>query len=351
MDLETGHRPGAELVVLESANPPNERTNPYLPLLAASLPAPVRVRWFSWRRALLGSFDVLHLHWPEVKLRGRTRLRTGTRWVLFLLLLVRIRIQRKALVRTLHNVEPHEPLSWVPRRLVRLCDRWTTSWIVMSDLTTPPSTGPVNVVPHGHYRSWFVDHPRSEPIPGRLLHMGRIRRYKGIDALLTAFSDLPGEDVSLRIVGAAIDPDVGDSIRAACARDPRITFLEDYVADDVLVREITLSELVILPFEAITNSGSLLLSLSLDRPVLVPSSPLTEQLAAEVGPGWVLTYAGPLGPDTIQRALADARAPRATDEPNLTGRDWAMIGTAHADAFATALAVARRAVPRRIARP
>ena len=89
--------------------------------------------------------------------------------------------------------------------------------------------------------------------------------------------------------------------------------MDEYVTDDVLVREVTASELVVLPFANMTNSGSLLLALSLDRPVLVPSQPMTEQLAAEVGPGWVLTYAGPLEPAVLLDALAAARrSPPAT---------------------------------------
>jgi beta-1,4-mannosyltransferase len=331
-----------ELVVLESSGPPNERTNPYLPLLEASLPPAVRARWFSWRRALLEPFDVFHLHWPEVKLRGRTRVRTWARWALFLLLLARIRFQRKALVRTLHNLEPHEQLPRVPRALMRLCDRWTTWWIVHSDLLVPPSPGPVTVIPHGHYRSWFADQPRVEPVRGRLLHMGLLRRYKGVDALLDAFARLPDPHLSLRIVGATVDPEVGARVRAASAQDARVTAVEDYVEDDVLVREITASELVVLPFATVTSSGSLLLALSLDRPVLVARGPITEQLAAEVGDGWVLTYEGPLGPETLERGLESSRRHKAANRPDLDGREWDQVGAAHADTFAAAVRAARR---------
>ena len=59
---------------------------------------------------------------------------------LFLLLLLRIRAQRKGLVRTLHNAVPHDDLPAVPAALVRLCDRWTTGWITMSEVIAPPSS-------------------------------------------------------------------------------------------------------------------------------------------------------------------------------------------------------------------
>ena len=334
------------LRVLESAEPPNERTNPYLPLLVRSLPPTVQPQWFSWRAALVGSFDVFHLHWPEVKLRGRSRTRTFARWAMFLVLLLRIRLGRKALVRTLHNAVPHDSLPLVPRWLMDVCDRWTTAWILLSEVLPPPTPAPAVVVPHGHYRDWFAERARSAPVPGRILHVGLVRRYKGIDSLLRAFAGTRSADLTLRVVGATIDEDVAAEVRTACANDPRITSLVDYVPEDELVREITSSELVVLPFAAITNSGSLLLALSLDRPVLVPSGPMTDALAAEVGPGWVLTYDGALQSATLEQALVEARSLDLDGHPDLSGREWGAIGATHAEVFAEAAARARSHPPR-----
>ena len=331
------------ITVLESARAPTARTNPYLPLLVASFRPPVQARWFSWPGALFGSFDVFHLHWPEVRLLGRDRVRTLARSALFLLLLLRIRAQRKGLVRTLHNAVPHDELATGPAALVRLCDRWTTAWITMSDLISAPSSaGDVTVIPHGHYRGWFAHQPRSEPVPGRIVHMGLVRRYKGVDSLLRAFASIPDRDTSLRIVGATRDAALAAEIQDACARDRRITAVDEYVPDDRLVREVTAGELVVLPFATVTNSGSLLLALSLDRPVLVPSQPMTEQLAAEVGPGWVFTYAGSLDPAALLDTLLAARRSGGGDRPNLSAREWDAIGVAHAVVFQRAARAARR---------
>ena len=78
----------------------------------------------------------------------------------------------------------------------------------------------------------------------------------------------------------------------------------------MLAREILESELVVLPFVEMTNSSSMILALSLDRPVLVPRLPVTEELAAEVGPGWVLIYDGELDAAALAGALAARREPR-----------------------------------------
>ena len=52
----------------------------------------VEVQYFSWRTALLGRYDVFHVHWPEVLVRGRTRWRAMARSLLFVLVLARLRL-------------------------------------------------------------------------------------------------------------------------------------------------------------------------------------------------------------------------------------------------------------------
>ena len=328
-------------MVLESFGPPRARSNPYRLQLMDSMPESVQLLYFSWKRALTGRFDVFHVQWPEVVLQGRTRLRTVVRCALLVLVLARLRVQRTAVVRTLHDLAPYEPLPAIQRLPIRLLDRWTTLWIALADATPPPRPGPSVVAPIGHYRDWFAGTPRAESQPGRIVHFGLLRRYKGVDALLDAFAGLPDDSATLRIVGYPQDAQTAASIERACRADRRISAVTEYVPDDDLVRDVTESELVVLPFDRLTNSSSLVLALSLDRPVLVPSTPITEEVAAEVGPGWVLTYQGTLSTDDICRALeAVRRSPVDTAAPDLSRRDWDVVCAQHAAAFRRAVAIA-----------
>lgn len=321
--------------VLQSVNPPRATTNPYLTQLGRELQQRTSMNYFTWRRALLGSYDVLHVHWPEILLRGAGRPRDLIRRPLLALLTVRLSWSRRtALVRTLHNLSPHEPPGRLDRALLAAFNRQTDLWIDINGHLEPPSSAPVVTIPHAHYRDWYADAPRYDREPHRLLFFGHLRRYKGIPELLGSFGAV-APDASLHIVGQVHDEEIASVVRTAVDSDSRVTADLSYVSDETLSAEIGRSSLVVLPYREFENSGALLLALSLDRPVLVPQSPLTSSLAAEVGPGWVTTYSGPLTAATLQQALTDSAA--MTGRPRFQNRDWAEIGQAHVAAYEMAV--------------
>jgi beta-1,4-mannosyltransferase len=73
------------------------------------------------------------------------------------------------------------------------------------------------------------------------------------------------------------------------ARRPRVRLTLRHADDDELVEAVGEAQVVVLPYRQMHNSGALLLALSLDRRVLVPSGPVTDELAARVGEHWVCT--------------------------------------------------------------
>ncbi|MDH5835572.1 glycosyltransferase [Luteimonas kalidii] len=333
-------RPGVDadrIVVLFSTERPGPTTNPYLSQLYGALPAPLEQRYFSMREALWGDYDVLHLHWPEYLLRHPRRIGTWAKHACVLLLLVRLRARRTAVVRTLHNVQPHEDGGRVERWLLRGLDRATRRWIRIN-AATPPRVPATDTILHGHYRDWFAAMPRPSPEPGRLLHFGLIRPYKGVESLISAMERLQDPQVRLRICGRPSDARIRRDVEQACLRDPRISARLDYLDDATLAAEVGLSELVVLPYRQMHNSGTLLLALSLGRPVLAPRSPANAAIADEVGHGWVHLYEGELAPSVLADALARTRAGGRTSLPDLSRREWPAIGLAHLAAYRDALA-------------
>ncbi len=338
-----GARDGSRPRVMQAFAPTSMTANPYLIQLVEAAGDECDVQLFSWRDAIAGRFDVLHVHWPDFLVRSTTGPKTLLKRALFILLAIRIMVGGKAVVRTLHNVKPHEPGGRIDGYLLDLCDRLTTLWIQLTSATPLPAraAGPVVTIPHGHYRDWFAEYPAPQVVPGRLLYFGLIRPYKGVEALLEVFGDVAASDASLRIVGAVSDDALRAEIDRYCAADPRISARTEFVSDAELSSEIGQAQLVVLPYRQLHNSGSLLLALSLNRPVLVPNNEVTAGLAREVGQGWVSTFDGELTAAAIaqaQRALTD----RISDQPRFKGREWSAAGRAHADAYRQAWAIVRR---------
>lgn len=312
--------------------------NPYVKQVVAAVSPYADVAWFSWRTALFGRYDVLHVHWPEFLLRAPERSR-GLQYALFLALIARIALLRRPVVRTLHNLEPHEGASRVERFLLELLDRRTRMWIRLNPVSAerPPQTA---TILHGHYRDWFARFAVPDSVPGRLLYFGLIRPYKGVEALLDGFLGLDPElapEAALRIVGHASTEDLRRRIIDACNADPRVGALLSYVGDATLAAEIGQAELVVLPFRRMLNSGSLLLALSLNRPVLVPRNEANEALAEEVGAGWVYMYDGELDGDVLLGALWQVRNVPRPPMPDFSRREWADAGDRHYRAYLAAI--------------
>lgn len=331
------------LRVMQSFRQGGTNTNPYLVQLARSISVDARVIGFSWRTALCGDYDVFHAHWPEVLLRGTTWWKTAARRVLFAMLLVRIRNRRVALVRTLHNTAAHESGSRIERWLLNQCDLRTTLWIRLNPTTLRPGSAPVETILHGDYRGWFAHEDLRQPVRGRLLFFGLVRPYKGVPGLISAFRELDAAtSTSLRIVGKPNSASLEDQIREVAGKDPRVQLVLDYVSDRRLAVEVSEAEMVVLPYDDMHNSGALLLALSLNRPVLVPSNAVTEALRLEAGEGWVRTYEGPLTTELLAKGLSVSRTDPPADGPDLSHRSWSEIGAAHLSAYRTAVQLAGR---------
>ncbi len=341
-ELFLGDAPASrpQIRVLQSINPPVGPTEYSSQLEAEKAPETTNV-YFSWPRALFGRVDVFHAHWPEFWIRNGNPVKAALQKVLFPMMLVRFRLLGVPIVRTLHNLAPHEPGGRLENVLLALFDRWTTLRIRLNRVTPVAAGLPFVTILHGHYRDRFAHHPLPDPEPGHVLYFGHIRQYKGVDDLIAAFRGIDDPDLSLRIVGKPNESELPALISAAESEDPRISSALRFVDDDELVDEVGKAGLVALPYREMHNSGVLLVALSLGRPALVPRSPANEAISAEVGPGWILQYDGALDADTLRSAVRQAGERNRSRVPDLNGRDWSTVGELHYRAYLAALAIER----------
>jgi glycosyltransferase involved in cell wall biosynthesis len=120
--------------------------------------------------------------------------------------------------------------------------------------------------------------------------------------------------------------DLGDEIQAAASGDPRVRLMLRYIETHEIERYLMASDLVVLPYSEILNSGSAFLGLSFDRPILVPDAGALPELRGVVGNEWVRTYRGEIDAGALQQAITWVRqCPRAPRAP-LEEFDWDRIG-------------------------
>ncbi|MGA4689314.1 glycosyltransferase [Rhodococcus sp. AB351] len=296
-----------------------------------SAPNNLTVQTFSWKRALFGAYDVLHVHWPENLIRGRSRASTYAKRILFVLLVVRLWLLRRPVVRTLHNIDPHEQGGMVERQLLKLADVRTDYFIALNSVTPIPGDKPARTILHGHYRNRPEYQTTTEPDLNRLLYFGLIRPYKGVEDLIAAFSEIrtSNPSINLRIVGKPQDQALKEHILDTCRRSNSITSRLEFVPDRDLGEEIAGAGLVVLPYREMHNSGSVLLALSMNRPVLVPDTDVNRALQQEVGPGWVYLFSGGMSAATLGAVLTSVTSDERSAQPQMSGRDWDVVGEQH----------------------
>lgn len=320
----------------------NRDANPYNTLLSAAvMRTGAEVREFRVVDLARGWADVWHLHWPEAVLRRRNRMRATLALLRIVVLFAVARAWRTSIVWTVHNTKPHEtqyPLLW--RLLERLVVMNIDGWIALSDdargevVSRLPrmASCPATVILHGHYRDWYSRAPSCSQARDDLgiaddsrviLYFGLIRPYKNVPHLLRTFTSLQESDVMMIVAGDAKEP-LASEVATISASDDRIRFDQGFIPSSLVPRYFGAANLAVFPFTSILNSGSVILALSFNTPVLVPDSGSMNALREAVGAPWVTQFYGQLDAQDLKNALA--AADQARGEAPLQALAWEHIG-------------------------
>ncbi|KAA9084151.1 glycosyltransferase [Microbacterium radiodurans] len=242
------------------------------------------------------------------------------------------------MVRTLHNVRPHNAVTRRQERFLLKLDAVTDTFVHLNGCS-PTSPGAIHArIPHGDYREQFGSTEPADYRPGRFLVIGRIEPYKGVDRFLATFarSGIAGEEC--RVVGSApegLRTTLESQISSWSRADVNVSARFEFVSDAEMADEITSAQVIVLPYEEMLNSGIALVALSLGRPILVPRNCANTELAHEAGPEWVIQYDGAFGEDALKAARS--ASPQSPDSrPNLDGRDWRSVAERYAEVFRSA---------------
>lgn len=325
----------------------NKTGNPYTRLLYEAVEAEGgTVTDFSLGAAIAGRFDVWHVHWPDDFLSIRSLPRALFYLTAELVLMAWGRVRGASLVWTVHDLGPHEhPHPALERFFWRLFLPLVDGFLTLSEHAKKavehrfPALRrvPGRVVPHGHYREAYPEPVTREAARSAMglpaeaqvwTYVGRIRPYKNVDALVRRFREVEDPDARLVVAGNPISEWLEQTVREAAGDDDRITLRLEFVPDAELARLLGAADLVVLPYEDIMHSGTALLALSLDRPVLVPDRGAMSELRERVGDRWVRLYRAPLTAETLREAQRWAVRTDRPERAPLEGLAWDGIARA-----------------------
>ncbi len=331
---------GATLRVLAF---PKRGDNAYLQSFATSLEdRGAVVDEFTFWRALFRRYDIVHMHWPDTHLRTHSWWRAIGKHLRLGGTCLVLRIRGTRIVWMMHNVKPHEKDHWISRALFpwwfpRACTNvmaltqkgLASAYACYPSLRAKPSI----VVPHGHYRNAYPSVcsrslARKElGLPDRFtfLFFGSIRRYKNVPLLIETFRQLQAHDVQLLVAGQPVLGMRAEDLRAIAANDSRIHLHLQFIPDEQIPLYLGAADKVVAPFDAILNSGSVMLSLSMNRSVLAPRLGALPELQAQVGQRWLHLYEGSLTRELLLQAREDPTQPAEHERADLSNFDWDVI--------------------------
>lgn len=240
----------------------------------------------AWLRS--GGARVIHLHWldelvaPILWSRSRTLARLKVAAIVFqvsALRLIGVRI-----VLTLHNLHSHESLN--PQLETDVLSRIANS---VSDVVVHSESAAnrveatylslrkrkITIIEHPNYDGFYANRDdvisninarRSDLI--ELLFFGNIRPYKGVEEAVDAMAHLSRSDIQLTIAGAVADAPLKKRLQEAAHRNPRISLQLGKINDGHVFELFSKSDVVIVPFRRTLTSGSIVLAMTMGRPVI-----------------------------------------------------------------------------------
>ncbi len=322
----------------------NKSNNPYNWLLYTHLQKKgVKVIDFSSKtpekiKILLKKYDIFHLHWPESLIDKKSTIRAlkGIGSLMFIIVLMKLRGSK--IIWTAHNLMSHEKrrpflekIHWII--FTNILDGYivlTKAGIKDLRLKHPAlRKKPVFLTIHGHYREFYANNLSKEQSRKILkidknkkvyLFLGKIAIYKNIPLLIETFNKIKDKQAILYLAGKINNKNLEKEILSEI-KSERIILNSDFIKEEDIQIYLKSSDIVVLPYRDILNSGTLFLALSFNKPVLVPETNTFKEIQNQVGKNWIKTYRGELNSKILKESLNWALK-RKNDQLNLEKFNW-----------------------------
>ncbi len=320
--------------------------NPYVRRMYGAFRAPsASVTAFRPLMRRVPAADIFHIHWPEGIFEGsgsNNPAIVAAKAARVLNAARGIRRSGGKLVVTAHNVTPHRDLTgWRHRiwhayhaRLLGQIDHLIglSAASLERYRAAHPAIAAVagTIIPHPHYREDYPAIPRAEAraawaIPDGIWVLGMIgslRPSKNLVEAAEAFLAIRRPDEMLLIAGDAGDDDIAAQLAGVAARsDGTIRVVTGPLDDARFASAIAACDACLMNQTSTLNSGTALVTLSLDRPLLAPAVGTLPSLAAEIAGGWVTLFDPPLAPSALRASIDTLRTSPPDSRPDLEPLD------------------------------
>jgi len=320
----------------------NKLSNPYNYLLYTHVSDnDTKIYEYSFLNVILKNYDILHIHWPSID--SNLWYKAIIKFLIKCFILFYVKLRKVKIVWTVHNIESHDInnkfCTWIDSKYMNLFVKKIDAIISLSCsgeelvINKYPQLVKVKkyVCYHGHYKDYYKkktatrlssrEHLQLPKEQFLILFFGMLRPYKNIISLINVFNECGVNNVGLVIAGKARSKAYKRRIIEAIGLSPSIYFFDKHVSDGDLKYFFIASDLVVLPFVQILNSGSAILSLSFSRPVVVPNLGAMPELKNLIGKEWVYTYKGSFNKNVYLNSIHWSKFSLNRTEPNLQELD------------------------------
>lgn len=305
----------------------NKNSNPYNYLLYSGMEENnVDIKEFSFKAALGLDYDLIHVHWPEFYLNSNYFMKAIGYSFAFLFCLAYSRLFGRKLVWTVHNLKPHKIKHLFTNNVfwflfVRMVDAvislsFSNENIIMKK-NLVPSGVMKKVIYHGLYDGFYENTVSKDAAKNKLnipqdmdvcLFIGQVKSYKNVEMLVELFSkEYTLKDTLLLIAGKFESVSYYNDIAKLASESTNIIIHNYFVPEGELQTYFNASDVCLLPFKEIFNSGSALLSASFNKPVLVPESDNFTEYSNIIPGNLICTYNKELTAGLISTAIKRAR--------------------------------------------
>ncbi len=240
--------------------------------------------------------DIVHLHWLSGFLIKPSLWKSLFWSALFLFEVLILKLFRKKLVWTVHNLLEHERRHarlelFFLKRLAKLWDSIIVHSLYaqeqVADVLDIQNIEKVQVVPHGNYISSYPNTIGRKEARQKLgfvgtgktfLFFGQLRDYKGVDELLDAFADKALAESRLVVAGRPKSVEHQESLMARTKRLDNVLCYFDFIPPCDVQNFMNAADVVIFPFRDVFTSGSIMLAMSFGLPIIVPDVPSLNEI-------------------------------------------------------------------------